>query len=158
MLPCVDENDLPDFMPYAEDAPKMESQVFQFWISLFSSSKPAPASTNEEAEPVVPATKPDCREDPNHHFQDAGCPFIGPCPAGRCRTPETIKDVPRMQLEPQEPEMGLNAVRLLNRRIPCMLEPMDEKTPVHPEVDTMEFRPSDAKVKAFENWLKRLPL
>jgi hypothetical protein len=136
----------------------MESQVFQFWISLFGSSKPAPASTNEQAEPVVPATKPECREDPNHHFQDAGCPFMESCPAGRFRTPETIKDVPRMRPGSQEQEMSLSAVRLLHRRVPWILEPMDDKTPVHPEVDTMEFRPSDAKVKAFENWLKRLPL
>jgi hypothetical protein len=157
MLPCL-EDDLPDFMPYAEDTQATDASFFEFLMGMFHSPAPMISGATEEAE-TVPATKPECREDPNHPFQDAGCPFMGPCPAGRGRCPDPIHVAPKMEPEPQESRLDVDVFRLLHRRLPCMLEPGNvEEGSVHREVDTMEFRPSDATMKAFENWQKRLPL
>jgi hypothetical protein len=155
MLPCLDEDDLPDFMPYAEDNKATGPSFFEFWVGLFRQPTPVTSGATEEAEPIIPAIKPECREDPNHPYQDAGCPFMGPCPAGRRRSPEPIPVMPKMEAEPQ---LDVEVLGLWHRRLPCMVESSNaEESPVHPEVDTMEFRPSDAKMKAFENWLKRQP-
>jgi hypothetical protein len=156
MVPCLDENDSPDVMPYAVDAPMMGESIFEFWTDLFRPRPSTTTGTVEETEANIPATKPECREDPNHPLQDAGCPFMGPGAAGRCRSPESINATPKMEAEPQG---NADTLRLFLRRLPCMMEPAKvEEEPVHPEVDTMEFRPSDANMKAFENWQKRLPL
>lgn len=68
---------------------------------------------------------PACKEDPNYHQQYPGCPYTGPRSTGQPSTP-AIKEV---------------------------LPPAPAKKPERSEVDTMEFRRSDAKPDEF----RRIP-
>jgi hypothetical protein len=159
MVPCLDDNDVPDVMAYATDTPVIEESFLEFWTRLFHRRAAPIAGIVEEAESIIPATKPECREDPNHPYQDAGCPFMRFCPSGRCLSPEPAQPIPKTDAEPQEPRMDVNALELLHHRVLYMMDPVSAQAqPVHPDIDTMEFRPSDANIKAFENWQKNLPL
>jgi hypothetical protein len=143
---CVD--DAPR-MPYADDdekgcceelteqeAAEATDRFLRFWLNLFSNGEPG---TAEESEP---AGKSDCKEDPNRHEQYPGLPFTGGV---------------RNPVRPATPPPAF--LPLLPEPTPRKSKPADEiyekgsskaePSLGRPCVDTMEFRPSDARANEF---------
>jgi hypothetical protein len=98
---------------------------------------------------VLEALPPDgkktgeCREDPNREQHAPGCPATG-CPGMKhspC-VPPTQAASPGGEESSEPPSKS--ALRTIRRF--KMRQPLDETVPVHPEVDTMEFRPSDGQL------------
>lgn len=124
--------------------------------------------SGEESE-MVPGMPPDCREDPHHDHQYPACPYMGGCPGMHhvpppsiaepkvkvkkkktASKPETVEDPGVHQTkfeEIAEPHMS-REIKPSRRYAPAWKE--RGSYPEEPEVDTMEFRPSDAKKGEFD--------
>ena len=143
MPPCTDDEDLaPATMPYAEDS--QECRPASRWRRM-----PNDYSGCEESESRSPLHRADCQEDPAYPYQYPGCPYIGPA-----ATPGVYHRLPAM---PEEgPPKDLYQAPLRHTEPPApgdfrFKKPVDEiDCPTHPEVDTMEFRHSDAKEGEFD--------
>jgi hypothetical protein len=128
---CHDDADPPPTMPYAEGPALGGSDpLFVFWMRLFHDEGVIWISDHEDAEPQ------DLNGDPVYHRQFPGCPYTGPA----LKMPGTSSGGIR-QVSGWERPSPTSALRRAG------LEQSPDDRPVHPEVDTMEFRPSDAKKK-----------
>lgn len=139
MPPCSDEPPpAPRFMAYATDPAPSAHGWLQIWMSLFR--KPAsPPIVEEEAEVIHLEEPPLCREDPALPYQYPGCPFISP--SSPSTTPKARESKPKTDAVP---DMEVQA-RPLKWHQTFKKTPEADENPAHPEVDTMEYRPSDAK-------------
>jgi hypothetical protein len=146
MAPCVDDDErAPATMPYADEAavapPKVRSKGWRRMPNDYSGC--------EESEAGGQIHRADCREDPSYPYQYPGCPYIGPS-----ATPGVYHRLPAMPREFPPPETyrsphGTSAPR--SPGTPPAKQPAnDAECPAHPEVDTMEFRRSDAKEGEFD--------
>lgn len=156
-IPFDEEQPEPLPMPSADDEPKTEEPMAEdddglvdFWMSFFKDMLPADDENTDPAEencdpaeegPMDEVQEPGCQEDPHHSEYYPSCPYMGgcprttpPCPAGgssKVKKPKHGHD----DVEPCEP---------------CPKAEPDPESPAQPGVDTMEFRPSDAKEGEFE--------
>ncbi|HXG11079.1 MAG TPA: hypothetical protein VNK04_15070 [Gemmataceae bacterium] len=156
IMPRADDDGAPAVMPYADEdeTKETDNDLIHF---LNQCLRALVASDDcEKSEFPSGGQPPDCREDPNRHLQYPGCPYVCPhsrnyCPySGRSVVPENVcppldRDVPpapdRLEKKPASPTKP--------RNIPQEAEE-SEVRPRHPEVDTMEFRPTeDAKPGEF---------
>jgi hypothetical protein len=173
-MPRCSDDDAPAVTQAAgkSDAKSSTDPLFQFWLGLFQSAA-READTLGAAEPQEDPRyfhdeePPQCQEDPVYQHQYPGCPFTGKCPE-QTAPPKMIVPVPTLK-----PKTGLIPSGALMRpngqsdsacqmtdpkkyELPARLRqllPGDsteaEEEPAHPEVDTMEFRPTDAKPGEF---------
>jgi len=160
-LSADDDSAAPSVMPYVEDGDD-SAPFFNFWIDLLGEAAArshkdqqpdtSAAAGSEESEEASESGPADCREDPAYPYQYPGCPSTATCPAGGCHKPKT-----RPQLTPKVmgdlEEQSAPPDLLLPPHKPVDAEPdadSPEESPIHPDVDTMEFRPSDAREGEFE--------
>lgn len=128
-----------------------------------------PEGVSGEESEMKPGTPPDCREDPHHDVQYQGCPYMGGCPGMHhvppppipeqrvkvkkkktASKPETVEDPGVHQTkfeEIAEPHMSRD-IKPNRHYTPAWKE--RGSYPEDPEVDTMEFRKSDAKKGEFD--------
>lgn len=140
MPSITDENPDQERMPYAQDAPRSShacccrllgrllgnavAQVMQYLVSTEPGGE-------EESSLGSPGQPPKCVEDPDGPIQYPECPHLGGCP--RC-TPDPKAAAPKKQ------PGGQSAAPRRDSKV-C---------PTHPQVDTTEFRPSDARNHEFD--------
>jgi hypothetical protein len=158
-----DDGDAPAVMPYIVDSDDDSAQLFNYWMGLFrkaagqSNEGQQPgadtaAGSSEESESMYGNVPADCREDPAYNYQYPGCPYTGTCPKGRGRLPTAKPQVaPKLMgdLEEQSPLPD----SLVPQLKPVETKPdadSDDESPLHPDVDTMEFRHSDAHDGEFD--------
>jgi len=156
VMPLLDEDDpaTPDLLPPSarDTALPAEKDLAQMWLQLLGKStksqkkskQPAPSvgqGDPEESELSNAGRPAKCQEDPAYDLHYPGCPYAGPQPGMRRLSPLAP---PRMS--PLQDSKGRPSVRYF------MPDPSGahEEVPVHPEVDTMEFRPSDAQEGEFD--------
>lgn len=130
---------------------------------------PAPGA-QEEAETMAPEPTADCPVDPNYHHQYSGCPYMG---SGSHCPPPTPDSVParhrrkKMKASPivdPKPDVEESEAPASDGGVPFPMDRQpktsrpenlgptpDDETSHHPEVDTMEFRKSDAKEGEFDS-------
>jgi hypothetical protein len=143
---CSDD---PPRMPYAdeecdkgcceemtEDEAKAATDTFlRSWFSLFSKGE------KDVAEESEPAAKGDCKEDPHRHEMFPGLPF-----SSGVRSPVRPNAAPTFVpvLPEPTPRKGKPSDELFNKG-------SSKAEPGHgrPCVDTMEFRPTDARANEF---------
>ncbi len=169
---CSDEDDSSSL---ANKTKSSSDPLFQFWLGLFESVAKEDEDMNG-AEPQEAAQEtshyfhdeepPQCLEDPAYQHQYPGCPYTEKCPQS---TPSTKTDAVRSMKpknkkpadEDLKPDSKIDPQsRMINPQkydLPARLRqllPGDsteaEEQPSHPEVDTMEFRPSDARPGEFD--------
>jgi len=158
-----DDPEAPAVMPYIVDGGDDSTQLFDFWMGLFhqaagqahndqQTDAAAEAGSSEESESMYGSGPADCREDPSYNYQYPGCPYTGKCPSGH-----SLKATARPQLAPRV--MGdLEGQGTLPDSLVPQGKPLDanpdgdagEEAPIHPDVDTMEFRHSDAHAGEFD--------
>jgi hypothetical protein len=138
---CEDEGDFVAVMPHACDSPAETAAngFLGFWTSLFKSPAESPMPGGmEESEPGDGAV-PQCKEDPAYSHQYPGCPHTGE--RGHAKTGAATKPVPFKEPVPEPGKPGLPTTLPYK---PVIVEDEEQETPMHREVDTMEFRRSDA--------------
>jgi len=169
---CSDED---DSSAMANKTKSSSDPLFQFWLGLFESVAREDEDMNG-AEPQEAAQEtshyfhdeepPQCLEDPAYQHQYPGCPYTEKCPQS---TPSTKTDAVRSMKpknkkpahEDLKPDSKIDPQsRMINPQkydLPARLRqllPGDsteaEEQPSHPEVDTMEFRPTDARPGEFD--------
>jgi hypothetical protein len=148
---CVDEETAPRPMPYAADGGEEPAEThekeklqdaWRFWKGLFWTDAPRKAvSAPSRNTPADSKGTSSCREGRPDHEQAPACPCTGsthtPTPRACKRRPpvrdsgEEESEEPPSQTKPCQPHLFQDAEG-------------EEESPAHPEVDTMEFRPSDA--------------
>lgn len=130
---------------------------------------PDPIS-GEESE-MRPGSPPDCREDPHHDQHYPGCPYMGGCPGMHHVPPPPLPEpkvkVKKKKAAAKQPPAEDPAIHQTKFEEIEMVEPPMSREikptrryvpawknrgsyPDEPEVDTMEFRPSDAKKGEFD--------
>ena len=140
-MPRAADDDAPATMPYAE----ADEEFSSFWMHVFGQALGGDCCKEEASEPPSGAEPPECREDPHYHLHYQGCPYYI-CPQQRNYCPYSGQPViPPAEPRPQPEAEGGKPAR------PRALEGWEESEtcPKHPTVDTMEFRPSDAKPEEF---------
>lgn len=176
MPPCVEDETTvaPDTMPYCDDAVDAESKaMYEYWKSLFDDGKPSSAPADdgkkmdgvpkdatqsegkpEESEP--PADQSDANDVDYHRTHPDTCPGMIVCPySGRCYpanpepTSEPTTPAPRLSKKSKDKDKTSKVKQSHSRKVPIPDECGSEDCPAHPEVDTMEFRKSDAHQGAF---------
>lgn len=159
MPPCVDEHEnVPLHMTHADEAAECQevdgqTWLVNFWRMLFGGAgvEPKeklptfarPAGGEEESELVPGGKAPLLRESPAIHQQYPGCPFMERCPGATRPVPSAPKSLK------DDKSYDLNS---LGRRLGADADDSEEceDHPKQPDVDTMEFRPSDAKLGEFD--------
>jgi hypothetical protein len=137
---CQEPEQAPATIPHIEDEPPADSceSFLHFWMKFFEAKM-----KDQEPQECEQPDYPGCQEDPNpsYHCPHNSCPHSGVCPySGKSvcpydPTPPQEPDVPAEQGDNTQEPSG----------IPC--EP--KKSAPHPEVDTMEYRKSDATFDSF---------
>jgi hypothetical protein len=155
---CIDDDVYPTVMPYADDDDNDTGpSLFDSWFGRLR--KPVANGSGEESESNGDRFAPDCKEDPNYHHHYPACPYIGTCPySGRSYTGQTESDARPMHETKKIPITDLTPPGTRAHRLSGLsnLEETD-RNQAHPEVDTMEFRPSDAKNGELEKSRTRRP-
>lgn len=164
MPPCDETktDTAPDTMPYCEeDAGDVESnQLYQYWKDLFEKDveeklkmdgiKDDKIEKNEgkeeESEPAQAESQMQ-DQDYHHHHDMNHCPGTVVCPyTGRSYPvdPEPTTPPTTAPKKEKKDKSGNPKQTRSSRKVPIPDDCGDEDCPVHPEVDTMEFRKSDA--------------
>lgn len=173
MPPCVEDETTvaPDTMPYCDDDAESKA-MYEYWKSLFDDSKPASAPADdgkkmdgvpndsasegkqEESEP--PVDESDASDLDYHRTHPDTCPGMIVCPySGRCYpanpepTTEPTAPAPRLSKKSKDKDKTSKVKQSRSRKMPIRDECGSEDCPAHPEVDTTEFRKSDAHQGAF---------
>jgi hypothetical protein len=132
-----------------QDPPKdtgreaQEDALLGFWKQVLEMLHvPTVDTAPAQPEPAAPAATPvDCREDSHHHRHYPACPYTG-----RCYPP--VDECP--QAQPSKPNgCGVEpAHKPVETPRPKLQQPERDKgeCPSHPEIDTMEYRPSDGSL------------
>jgi hypothetical protein len=149
---CADEEVSPGPMPYATDRveepaearqEEITQHAWRFLKDLFRTKTPGKAapegSTKRPGSDPVGA--PDCREDRHHHEQAPACPCTG---CSHATTPRACQRRPPVTDSGEEESEEPGPRKTHGQTHPFKDGEGDEGCPAHPEVDTMEFRPSDA--------------
>jgi hypothetical protein len=177
MPPCEDDDDCSAILHGSaqKEAKNSHDPLFQFWLGLFESvAKDASdlkgVEEQEHSNYFHDEEPPQCLEDPAYQQQYPGCPFTGKCPGKEpASTPKMIGPLPSgkphsykqpsgAEMKPAgEADSMFHTFDPKKYELPARLRqllPGDsteaEEEPVHPEVDTMEFRPSDARPAEFD--------
>ncbi len=171
---CLDD-DAPAVPPMADNPEGKSSTdpLFKFWLGLFESAAQEADDMNaaepqEESHYFHDEEPPQCLEDPAYQHQYPGCPFTGKCPE-QCDPPKITVPVPAVKPKPGKKPSGAqmkpngqfeSTGHMMDPKkyeLPARLRqllPSDsteaEEEPAHPEVDTMEFRPTDARPGEFD--------
>jgi hypothetical protein len=137
---------------------------FGVWFSYFGSSPSTLDIKGDEelSEPMDENDPADCKEDPYRSYHHSGCPYTGACPyTGKMPSydppAEPKQAEPEKSVEPKRSRREYDPVpefdvKLKESKKKVKLpkwwwsgdsEDSENKPIVHPEVDTMEFRPSD---------------
>lgn len=141
--PTVDT--APDVMPHADGEVRRVDEPFP--PARAPIAAPSAPAQEEQSEAPDYGRPPDCREDPHHYQQYPGCPHTG-CPHQQMYCPYSGKPMgvaPQSRVETPKPEQ-------LSARPRHLPEGFEESEPGRKRarrVDTMEFRPSDAKPSEF---------
>lgn len=167
VMPPSAEEEIPLSMPYSIDPSRRQRppRAADPWMHLFRDLKaddapPAGASacqedgSTEEPEPLHERVVPSCQEDPTRPFQYPGCPFTGPTPLGPGQMPSTDRSSRPGVGKGQE--LG-GPIRTRGRKPiwPGSGAIDIEDRPAQPGIDTMEFRPGDARTSEYT---KKRPL
>ncbi|HEV2949118.1 MAG TPA: hypothetical protein VGX70_17215 [Gemmataceae bacterium] len=171
---CSDED---DSSALANKTKSSSDPLFQFWLGLFESVAKEDVDMNG-AEPQEAAQEtshyfhdeepPQCLEDPAYQHQYPGCPYTEKCPrleeSGQPKKidiapsakPKNSKKTPS-GVRQQEDQLDLPRIDPGKYELPARLRQLlpgdsteSEEEQSHPEVDTMEFRPSDARQGEFD--------
>lgn len=153
MPPCTDDEDAPATMPYAHRYADEEPQPVGF-IDVRTpkdlSAAKADEGASEESEIPFDRNPANCQKDPNFQYQYPGCPYTGAAPAGRSAShgsaPETATD-PHSDKKSSPPNVDS---RLKSKLPPAGSGEEQEDATPHTDVDTMEFRPTDARNGEFK--------
>jgi hypothetical protein len=171
MPPVADGNsdeEPPATMPYVEDDGDAEGQaVIQFWKSMFQEKANAeskdskgnadksPKGSNEESE--TPDSQSSEYQMPASHYSSnpscAGYPHTVTCPYTGKTYPADPKDDPVVPTtsKPKKKKKKDDAGNEPSKMSKILeMEKGTEETPIHPEVDTTEYRKSDAKKGEFD--------
>jgi hypothetical protein len=139
----------PADMPYSKDDTGWWSHVMSFLKSAGKKGKPAVAGEEvpDGSATVHPGAPVKCQEDSGYPFQDSACPYPGACACPEHKdkpaaVPETEGGAEEQSMPPHKPARHKSARPVSDEG--C------EECPPHPEVDTMEFRPSDAHPGEFD--------
>jgi hypothetical protein len=165
---CLDDAEMPDMMPGAVDSGSTKSNdpLFEFWLGLFESARDGEAPA-EPARYYHDEEPPQCLEDPTYQYQYPGCPYTGKSPqeekSGIPKMMKPAPDVKPMQKSPDDLPAGSKRRTIKGMTDPKKYElparlrqnlPGDsteaQEEPAHPDVDTTEFRPSDAHPGDFD--------
>ncbi len=126
LMPFTDEEGgARRYMPYADES---EEAPIQLTGAIHSEEPPL------------------AQEDPTIPYQYPGCLYLGPCPGSEKKgspAPPKAKESPSTPGRDRGADArpsGLKYHVTLKKSVPIE----DDSSPKHPEVDTMEFRPSDA--------------
>jgi len=120
--------------------------------------------STEESGADQPGKLPNLQQDPNYHHHYPGCPYTGHCPyTGRYANPvmqpaqtPTIEEIRKIKKKPEPIPMPQTEESSIDDTLPLKMKslkswwrkltcPDADECPKHPEVDTTEFRRSDAK-------------
>jgi hypothetical protein len=147
LMPYVTDDGTPLRMPYADEnedgdagqAGTDSDDGTSWWKRLFHMRAPEGRVPGGE-EPSEADGTSDFREDGHYHEHYPGCPYTGRCHPDSSARPDRKRngkgEVGEEQEPPAEPETP-------GKRPHSKGCPAGEVCPRHPEVDTMEFRPSD---------------
>jgi hypothetical protein len=96
---------------------------------------------------------PNCQEDPHYHHQYPGCPYTGGCPYQGGHGYPTMKDFAPPQIEKdkkpkkKKKEIKATPTSMLKKLSESLLEDLkNAQSPKRCGLDTMECRPTDAKL------------
>jgi hypothetical protein len=142
-----DKSGEPADMPYSKDDGSWWSHVMEFLKGAGSKAQTPAAGPDvpDGSATVHPGAPAKCQEDSAYPYQDPGCPYPGARPAhpGKpAAVPQTQGGAEEQSVPPAKPSAHKTG-RAMNDE-GC------EECPPHPEVDTMEFRPSDARPGEFD--------
>jgi hypothetical protein len=118
-----------------------DRQWLYYWFGFLSTPSTLQNQGDAEtSEPMDQSQSDEYQEDPNRDYHHNDCPYTGFCPyTGRMPSyappVEQIDDVEK-KVEPKKPMKKMKPPKLDDSE-------QSETTPIHPEVDTMEFRDSD---------------
>jgi len=108
---------------------------FELLFGYFSAPPTLNSGDTELSEPKGVTDPDECKEDPYHHYQHSGCPYTGRMPSD-APLPAPKNNDGGEKSAPAKPHKKV--------KLPKVGGVEDsETTPIHPEVDTMEFRNSD---------------
>jgi hypothetical protein len=164
-----DTTEEPQTMPYVEEDTEHQDDLgfpfsaFLFWLKKEAAksvppkagSELVPEATSPEPEaPTEAPTPPNCQEDPNYHHQYPGCPYTGGCPYHGGHGYPTMKDFapPKIEKEKKKTkkkkkEIKATPTSMLKKMSESLLEDLkNTPSPRRCGVDTMECRPSDARL------------
>jgi hypothetical protein len=173
---CSDDGEVSPVVPHAADATRSSDPLFEFWLGLFeSTAKEADdmgsAEPQEESRYFHDEEPPQCLEDPAYQHQYPGCPYTGKCSGQQpAKSPKMLDSMPTRKPKNDKKPSGVdmkptgksdpifhifnpNKYELparLRQLLPGDSTEAEEEPSHHPEVDTMEFRPTDAKPGEFD--------
>jgi hypothetical protein len=149
MPPIGDDDDkAPATMPYACRYADEEEPPIGFVEVRTRKVTPAPnreEGAAEESEIPFDKNLSNCQEDPNYQYQYPGCPYTGPNPATRSSKPSNLDD-PRGRKK----NSPLDIDRLRGKSNTYGAGEEQEEPGAHSDIDTMEFRPTDARKDEFK--------
>jgi hypothetical protein len=149
--PATTHQAAPATMPYCHEEEECEAAAGETVQGYELLPMPCAEEESEDNLEFTPETQepPACDKCPEdsacqHHY--SGCPFTGQpypgCPSRACPgKPSTPSGSEEASEPPSTTSSALRKIHRLNMRLP-----MDESCPMHPEVDTMEYRPSDGSL------------
>jgi hypothetical protein len=151
-MPPITDNETPAAKPHASaDAERIGDFLGSFLFDFFHDPASDRTDGTEESATFHPGQPPNCQVDPDYFQQYPGCPFMGRCPSGS-PLPPNGRPIPKLDT----PKKGAVEEQIVPNSEPNP-KPMTlqkkcgtEDCPAHPEVDTTEFRPSDAKKGEFD--------
>jgi hypothetical protein len=163
--PAAENSTKPEEESFEEAEPgtgaREEGETTTFWQMILEMFKiEMPAWWSDPVEASVPMTTEPLAPENHSYHHHSGCPYSGHCPyTGRCApttppvveppatpaTPET-KATPQTGDEEPSEDANLTALRQALKLRHRLSGEKIEVAPTHPEVDTMEFRPSDANL------------
>lgn len=159
MPPCAD--DAPDHMPYSQEPAPQPTSGEEPWLRILQDLERQPRAPDwladpqpeigEESEPLQGRIVPRCQEDVDRPYQYPGMALTRPPTALQRLTP-AVSPGPT----PEPPVQSGPGRRLKSWSLKRPLNGQDlEKRPPQPDIDTMEFRPSDARTSEYT---KKRPL
>ncbi len=146
-VPPVDVEEAADSVP-AIMPPADEPEQLTIMPTLMTETPEE--GTQEDSEAMDENRTPIPQMDPHHGHEYPGCPYTGGCPRSSCppaRLPETKPAETKPMPEPSAEEQESTIERKARDYVPSE----DDDAPHHSQVDTMEFRKSDAKKGEFKN-------
>lgn len=152
MPPCSDDDEPPAMMPYAkryEDEEELPWELLGLEIKKSEPAKTELDTTAEESQIPFDRALSNCQEDPNYQYQYPGCPYTGPAPKGRIMNDKSFTPLPDPKSRKKLSLPGLDRIRMKSLLPEGGYGEEEEFTP-RTTVDTMEFRPSDAKNGEFK--------